>query len=45
LADLDFETLKTTAFLDENPHATKITVDVRLNGEHWTNEKASIDLQ
>ena len=29
--------------LDDSNKATKITVDVKLNGNHWTNEKAGID--
>ena len=44
LADLKYDLLKQTT-LDEDggQKATKYTVDVRLNGNHWTNAKAGID--
>jgi len=42
LADLKYATLK-TQFLDDEKKASKITVDIKLNGNHWSNEKAGID--
>ena len=49
LADLQYKVLKTVP-LDGNPSqstsrskATKITVDVKLNGNHWANDKCSVD--
>lgn len=42
LLDLKYAVLSETA-LDDSNKATKITVDVKLNGNHWTNEKAGID--
>lgn len=44
LADLKYSVLKTTELEDGNHHASKISVDVKLNGSHWTNEKVSVDL-
>jgi hypothetical protein len=42
LVDLKYSLLETVN-LDESKHATKFTVDVKLNGTHWTNEKAGLD--
>jgi hypothetical protein len=43
LADLKYTVLSQTP-LDPNNKSTKITVDVKLNGNnHWTNEKAKLD--
>jgi hypothetical protein len=42
LADLDYQLIKTTPF-DEVKKASKITADVKLNGNHWANEKAGVD--
>mmetsp|Transcript_7047 Transcript_7047/g.13289 ORF Transcript_7047/g.13289 Transcript_7047/m.13289 type:complete len:482 (-) Transcript_7047:1194-2639(-) len=54
LADLKYSILKMESLVDglrnsENekddskPRATKITVDVKLNGNHWSNEKSGMD--
>lgn len=40
LADLKYKVLEETSL---GVNATKITVDVGLNGTHWTNEKAGVD--
>ena len=42
LADLRYEKLK-TEYLDKDKRSSKITVDVKLNGNHWSNEKSGID--
>lgn len=42
LVDLKYSLVKQTA-LDQAGKATKFTVDVKLNGNHWTNAKAGID--
>ena len=42
LADLKYAVLQTQN-LNDSEHATKITVDVKMNGNHWTNEKAGVD--
>lgn len=42
LADLKYKIVKTEQ-LGNSPHATKITVDLGTNGDHWTNEKAGVD--
>ena len=42
LADLKYSVLKETP-LDDDGKATKLTADVKLNGTHWTNEKAAMD--
>lgn len=44
LADLHYKVLETTS-LDKSSQskASKITVDVKLNGNHWSNEKCSVD--
>lgn len=49
LADLDYKIIGMTALDDRirsngaRSRATKVTVDVKLNGTHWTNEKCNID--
>jgi N-terminal domain of galactosyltransferase len=42
LSDLKYAVLTKTS-LDETNHATKFTVEVKLNGNHWTNAKAGVD--
>lgn len=42
LADLKY-TLLATKDLDDTQRATKFTVDVKLNGTHWANDKCSVD--
>jgi len=42
LADLKYGLLKETP-LDEGGNATKFTVQVKLNTNHWTHEKAAMD--
>lgn len=42
LADLKYTVLKTTP-LDSTGKATKLTVDVELNGNHWANDKCGVD--
>ena len=42
LADLSYKVLE-TASLDKSDKATKVTVDVKLNGSHWANEKCAVD--
>lgn len=42
LADLKYALLETKA-LDNTKKADKLTVDVKLNGSHWTNEKSGVD--
>ena len=42
LADLRYSVLKTEP-LDDKNKSSKITVDVKLNGNHWGNDKAGID--
>lgn len=42
LADLKYSLIETKD-LHESKKATKSTVDVKLNGNHWTNAKAGID--
>lgn len=44
MADLKYKVLEQTS-LDERGRATKATVDVQLNGDHWANEKSAIDFQ
>jgi hypothetical protein len=41
LADLKYSVLESKP-LDENKKATKITVDVQLNGDHWANDKCGV---
>ena len=49
LADLNYKILSTKDIDDDGnagknaSRATKITVDVKLNGDHWTNDKSRID--
>ena len=49
LADLRYKVLKTEALGDEDEEdgevakAKKITVDVQLNGDHWSNDKCGVD--
>lgn len=40
LADLKYEVVSQEAL---NSSATKLTVNLKLNGNHWTNEKAGVD--
>lgn len=42
LADLKYSLLGTES-LDATKHSTMLKVDVKLNGNHWTNEKAGVD--
>jgi hypothetical protein len=42
LLDLKYAVLNKTP-LDEGNHSAKFTVEVKLNGNHWTNEKAGLD--
>lgn len=42
MADLQYKVLETTS-LDDKNKSSKITVDVQLNGDHWSNEKAAMD--
>jgi hypothetical protein len=42
LSDLRYAVLKQSP-LDEKNKSTKISVDVKLNGDHWGNDKAGID--
>jgi len=43
LADLSYSILSKTPLEGMNNKATKITVDVKLNGSHWSNEKCGVD--
>lgn len=40
--DLKYNIL-TNKFLDDTKKASKITVDVKLNGDHWSNAKCGVD--
>lgn len=42
LADLKYKIL-TEQSLDEQHKSTKVTVDVKLNGTHWANDKCGVD--
>jgi hypothetical protein len=42
MSDLKYQLLSQSP-LDDASRATKFTVDVKLNGDHWANEKAGID--
>ena len=42
LSDLRYTVMKQTP-LDDKNKCTKVTLDVRLNGNHWANDKAGID--
>lgn len=42
LSDLKYSLLKSTTF-KETDKATKATVDVKLNGNHWANAKSGVD--
>lgn len=42
MADLKYSVLK-TQHLDEGKKSSKITVDVKLNGNHWSNDKSGVD--
>lgn len=44
LADLRYSVLIETP-LDEKRKSSKITVDVKLNGNHWSNEKCGINFK
>jgi hypothetical protein len=41
LADLKYH-VENTQFLDDTQNASKITVDVKLNGNHWANDKCGL---
>ena len=46
LHDLKYKVLETEGLDSKDvskAKATKITVDVKLNGDHWANDKASVD--
>lgn len=43
LADLQYSLQSTLPNLHDSSQATKYTVDVQLNGNDWTNEKAGMD--
>ena len=46
LADLQYKVLESSALDDKVPaksKATKVTVDVKLNGNHWANDKSGVD--
>lgn len=43
LADLCYSIMKKEVIEGTNDKATKITVDVKLNGTHWTNDKCGVD--
>lgn len=43
LADLTYNVLATTSLDRKTSKASKINVDVKLNGEHWANDKCSVD--
>lgn len=46
LADLSYSILETKPLDTKDTtksKATKITVDVKLNGNHWANDKCSVD--
>jgi hypothetical protein len=48
LADLNYKILESTPLdtMDKTKSkASKITVDVKLNGDHWSNEKCGVDLK
>jgi hypothetical protein len=42
LADLKYTLLETKA-LDATKKADKLTVDVKLNNNHWANDKCGVD--
>jgi hypothetical protein len=44
LADLKYSVLETKE-LDDTKKASKITVDVKLNGSHWSNAKSGVDFR
>jgi hypothetical protein len=35
MADLRYSVLETKSLVDDSKKATKVTVDVKLNGDHW----------
>jgi hypothetical protein len=46
LTDLSYKVLKSDSLDAKDParaNATKITVDVKLNGNHWANDKCGVD--
>jgi len=43
LADLKYQMLGTEPLDGNTGHATKLQVDVKLNGNHWANDKCSVD--
>jgi len=43
LADLKYDMIGTQPLDGDNGHATKLKVDVKLNGNHWANDKCSVD--
>ena len=42
LSDLTYSLLS-KEYLDKDKKSTKITVDVKLNGSHWSNEKVDMN--
>ena len=46
MADLKYSVLETKELLlDDSKKATKVTVDVKLNGDHWANKKCGMDFR
>ena len=45
LSNLSYKILETSSLDNATNKATKYTVDVKLNDNHWSNEKAGIDYQ
>jgi hypothetical protein len=43
LADLSYKVLETKLLDPKLKKATKVTVDVKLNGSHWANGKCSLN--
>jgi hypothetical protein len=44
LADLRYTETARTTDLHPSGKVTKVTVDLGLNGDHWTNDKCGVDL-
>jgi len=45
LADLQYKVLGTTNLDPKTNKATKVTVDVKLNKDHWANDKCGVDFK
>jgi hypothetical protein len=43
LQDLNYDVLETTSLDSKTSKASKISVDVKLNGNHWANDKCSVE--